>query len=387
MGKHLPSIYNDSNLFIIQLLWREAKVHALWHDMKQSQTPPRSRSELQELLQSALDLDVDYQAWEVMIPPTWRYQMQPNTAQARATHNVKWQKLVLGSVGAPGEIHSHMTLKQGLIWGFYRTSRMFCLRDTLEMLNWMLRMPEPGPSLHQKQKGRGRGSGPFTSAGLDNDSLGRSHTLTTMHMINTIEKASSAILSNFTVAVEGKKFDDEMGMRGYVVLWPLGTMDAILCSGLIPDSKTSTADATRVPPTQGLAEATHSSYYDTSSLTARRGSYQAQSTENHDSNYPLTPISVRSSPAPPLILDATAGKRHVFDSSPDHPDDQPIDVDLSNVGIKAPHILDVGARREWLNSMLYYIGSELGIKKALAVPHTQGYMSIVKPKVDAILGR
>lgn len=65
IGKHVPSIYNDSNIFVIQLLWREARLHALWHEKKFSDTPPTSRYHLQELLQTALDLDVDYQAWEV----------------------------------------------------------------------------------------------------------------------------------------------------------------------------------------------------------------------------------------------------------------------------------------------------------------------------------
>jgi hypothetical protein len=37
--------------------------------------------------------------------------------------------------------------------------------------------------------------------------------------------------------------------------------------------------------------------------------------------------------------------------------------------------------------MLYYIGTELGIKKALAVPFMEGYYQIVKAQVDSISGR
>lgn len=48
--------------------------------------------------------------------------------------------------------------------------------------------------------------------------------------------------------------------------------------------------------------------------------------------------------------------------------------------------MDVTGKREWINSMLYYIGTELGIKKALAVPVMEGYMPIVKPRVDEIIG-
>jgi hypothetical protein len=47
----------------------------------------------------------------------------------------------------------------------------------------------------------------------------------------------------------------------------------------------------------------------------------------------------------------------------------------------------VAAKREWLNSILYYIGTELGIKKALAVPVMEGYVPIIKPRVDEILGQ
>jgi hypothetical protein len=396
VGKHVPSIYNDSNIFVIQLLWREARLHALWHEKKHSDTPPTSRHDLRELLQTALDLDVDYQAWEVMIPPTWRYQMQPNTPETRAALDPKWQKLILESVGAPGEIHSHASLKKCLIYAFYRTSRLFLLRDTLEILNWMFRMPEPGSPPQSTRREWGREPAPI-STGLDTESLGRHHTLTTVHAINVIEKASSAILSNFIVPVEDKSFDDVMGMRGYVVLWPLGTMDSILSAGLIPDSKPLSTTVGTEPRTdyyslkstslnQKPVRAAQSFYYDTSTAPLRNEPSKSHGPDYNSEGFPMTPTSARSSPAP-FAAERTAMHQHDFDVRPMHPNDYLNEEHLSSAGIKSPRILDVGARREWLNSMLYYIGSELGIRKALAVPTTEGYMPLVKPKVDAILGR
>jgi len=101
----------------------------------------------------------------------------------------------------------------------------------------------------------------------------------------------------------------------------------------------------------------------------------------------MTPKSVRTSSSPPPAFDSTAKKGHVFDSSPWHPYNLPIDADVPDPGIKGPRSIDIGARREWLNSLLYYIGADLGIKKALAIPYMEGYMPIVKPRVDEILGR
>lgn len=327
-----------------------------------------------------------------MIPPTWRYQMQPNTPEIRAAQDPKWRKLILESVGAPGEIHSHASLKKCLIYAFYRTSRMFLLRDTLEILNWMFRMPEPGPPPPSTRREWGRESASM-STGLDTESLGRHHTLTTVHTINVIEKASSAILSNFIVPVEQKSFDDVMGMRGYVVLWPLGTMDSILSAGLIPDSKPSSTDSATdyyslksTSLNQKPVRAARSFYYDTTTAPPRNESSQAHDSDYNSERLPMTPTSARSSPAP-FVPEPTATNQHIFDANPMHPNDYLNEEHLSSAGIKSPRILDVGARREWLNSMLYYIGSELGIRKALAVPTTEGYMPLVQPKVDEILGR
>jgi hypothetical protein len=86
------------------------------------------------------------------------------------------------------------------------------------------------------------------------------------------------------------------------------------------------------------------------------------------------------------VLDSAAKKGHLFDSSPAHPYDQSIDLPPLDLAIPEPKRIDVAARREWLNRLLYYI-SELGIKKALYVPLTEGYIPTVKPSIDRIMGR
>jgi hypothetical protein len=87
------------------------------------------------------------------------------------------------------------------------------------------------------------------------------------------------------------------------------------------------------------------------------------------------------------VLDPTAKKGHLFDSNPTHPYDHPLDLPPLDFDIVEPKKIDVAARREWVNRLLYYISSELGIKKALYVPLTEGFLPTVKPQVDYILGR
>ncbi|KAF2833655.1 hypothetical protein CC86DRAFT_278075 [Ophiobolus disseminans] len=404
MSIHLPDLYNKSNTFVIELIWREAQLHSLWHETKQSNDPPSSREQLQDLLQTALDLDIEYQSWEAMLTPNWGYRMEPNTSGTRPAYDIKWQKLVLESKGAPEAIHLHPSLKKSWIWGFYRTSRMFLLRDTLELLNWMFRLPEPNDSSKYARIRFGRG---FTASdsdvhnvntSLDTESLGFQHTLTTVQLVNTIEKACSAILGNFIVPIPGKSFDDVMVMRGYVCLWPLGTMDSILSSGLIPNTSALCTQpepghyTTKVQPwTPNTPETTQSppssSCHDSSTAPIENVSYAQQPDETRAEESPMTPESVKTSSAPPPVFDPAAKKGHVFDSSPMHPYDCSADMATSVSDSTNLRYIDVGARREWINSMLYYIGSELGIKKALAVPYVEGFLPIVKPRVDEILGR
>lgn len=113
-------------------------------------------------------------------------------------------------------------------------------------------------------------------------------------------------------------------MRGHIVLWALGTIDSILSSGLVPDSS---------PP-----------------------------------------------PSPPPARGA-----HPFDSMPRHPYDSPVGLRPESK-LSETSSLHIAEKREWVNSMLYYIGTELGIKKALVVPTMEGYIPIAKSRVDEIIG-
>ncbi|KAF9693552.1 hypothetical protein EKO04_008529 [Ascochyta lentis] len=284
--QHLPSMYNQSGLFVMQLIHREARLHAKWHEIKQSANPPTTRRDLAELLQAALDLDHKYQAWEATLPLIWRYQMMPNTPEARATYDGKWQKLILNSRGAPEEIHSYSNLKRCWVWGFYRTSRMFLLRDLLEMLNWMFRLPEADPVNTAPLSPNFASPFPLENevspVTFDSAALRIHHSFATVHLVNTIEKSCSAILGSFTVPVYGKLYEDVMGMRGYVNLWPLGIMDAVLRSGLVPDSEASSS-----PPSTG----THTPQAHTSSAPVPDVLMQ-----NMHHPYPTPPYPTHSPP-------------------------------------------------------------------------------------------
>jgi hypothetical protein len=405
--KYLPSLYNQSNTFVIRLVWREAQLHARWQDMKQSGTPPSSRSDLHQIQQTAFDLDAESHAWEAALPPAWGYEAQPNTPKARSGFDLKWQKLILGSNGAPREIHSYPNLKRTWIWGFYRTSWMFLLRDTLEMLNWMFRLPEPEQSTYHVGMDSAHNSEtlePGTAnksiSPLKISALRARHLLATNRLIEIIEQSCSAVLGSFTVAVHGKSFEDVSGMRGYVVLWPIGTMDSILSAGLVPDmtntltlsdsNYANAADSSHihaVPPV--VSGPVQSFYHDTSMATAANGAVYnplmpVAPQHRHSVSLPIPAPQVHAH-AP--VYDNSAAKGHIFDCHARHPYDDPVEIPALNFNITKPRSIDVPARREWLNRMLYHIGTELGIKKALAVPFMEGYYQIVKAQVDSISGR
>ncbi|KAF3007684.1 hypothetical protein E8E13_009251 [Curvularia kusanoi] len=390
--QHLPSMYNQAGLFVMQLIHREARLHAKWHEIKQSPNPPTTRRDLAELLQAALDLGHKYQNWEFNMPDVWRYKMEPNTPEVRAKYDSKWQKLMLSSRGAPEEIHSYKNLKRCWVWGFYRTSRMFLLRDLLEILNWMFRLPEADPVMVAPL------SPDFASPfPLDNEvapvtfdvaTLRLHHSSATNQLVDMIEKCCSAILSSFTVPVYGKSYEDVMGMRGYVNLWPLGIMDAILRSGLIPDSQAPISPQStgqHSPQHQGspapvpdvLTQNMHMSYLTPPPYQGGSSPAAVEKEEDvHPANTHITPVW---NPATP--------KTHIFDSSAPHPYDHPIHLPSLKCDKAKSKMMDVAARREWLNCMLYYAGADLGIKKGVYVPLTEGLLPTVKAKVDAALGR
>lgn len=400
--RFLPSIYSNSNVYVVRLIWREANLHAHWHEIKQSAQTPSSRADLQQLLQTALDLDRQYQAWDAMIPSQWRYQMESNTLQARARYDPKWQKLLLEGGGAPEEIHAYSSLKRCWIWGFYRTSRIFLLRDTLEMLNWCFRLP-----MHQPQTDIATGNIDDSTSGLDDRTLWTHHALATANLVNIIETSCSAIIGNFTVPIHGKSPHDIGGMRGYVSLWPLGIMDAVLASGLVPDSNSTTNNTSNLsqhaqhqPPHHQSTPQAHQQPSIVTTPAPKPESYATApqfselskltsitSSPSSTTSPVSTNTAVNAPSTTPLTTLPSLRKCHIFESAPAHPNDRPLTLPLYDATAPEPRRIDVAARREWLNRMLYYIASELGIKKALYVPITEGFMQRVKPSVDAILGR
>lgn len=354
---------------------------------------------MQEIFQVALDLDGDFQAWDAKIAPAWDYRMTPNTPEARAAYDAKLQNLFLAGRGAPPEIHAYASLKRCWIWGFYRTTRMFLLRDLLEMINWLLRFPEPdlpgapmsghGPTPTQKQ---------YIPAVLTTRNLCMRHSMATTHLVEVIEKTCSALIGSFTVPIHLKSFDDVVGMRGYVCIWPLGIMDSVLSSRLVPDinGSKSPQSSTHSPPANfspsptmqsspepfqsNISSGIKDAYAEAPPFTELSHIIQKSESDQFSdaSNRP-----VKSTP----LLDVKAKKNHVFDSNPPHPYDLLLDIPYLDYNIPEPKKMDVPARREWINRLMYYAGVELGLKKALYVPFTEGFMPIVKPSVDYILGR
>jgi hypothetical protein len=370
----------------------------MWHETKRSAPPPTNRLELQEILQLALNLDAEYREWESGLPSAWKYNVEPNTPEARSKYSNKWQRLILTSKGAPTAIHTYSTLKRCSIWSYYRTSRMFLLRDLLEILNWMARLPEAEmkTSLTRTWKNLGysladaeQDADETTITAFSDDTLRVYRSLVTRHLIDIIEVTCSSVLGTFAVPVYGKSPEDVMGMRGHIIIWPLSTMDAILSSGLVLDSNSSIrpdpasrSSSTGSLPRQSAPTTGESSmnpfYHDTSMATAAHGFDYLPPMQPLPSN-----ISAQRQASASPVLGATGTKQHPFDSMPRHSNDSPIN-DMNTPELDT---IDIAAKREWLNSMLYYIGAELGIRKALAVPVIEGYMPIVKPRVDGILGQ
>lgn len=334
--QYWPHLFSNSNTFVIGLFWKVARLHSQWLDIRQDESPPCRREDLRLILQTALDLDAEYQLWESFLPPSWIYQAQSNTQDARSVYNTKWRRLILEGRGAPTEIHTYPHLRRCYIWSFYRTTRILLLRDTLEIINYASRLPaaeieyEPLPPTMSGSDETTLERIPIL---LDNESFIIYHFSTTECLIDVVEKSCSAVLANFTVPIYGKDPGDVMGLRGLSLQWILGTMDSLLSSGLIADS------SPQIPSTNVLT------------------------------------------------ADGAPRRVHVFDLNSIQPNSKPIDVSSPTFDTAYAKTMNVAARREWLNRMLYYIGTELGIKKALAVPFTEGYLPIVKPEVDDILGR
>ncbi|KAF2642472.1 hypothetical protein P280DRAFT_505883 [Massarina eburnea CBS 473.64] len=429
--KNDPQSYSSSGVHVIQLIHGLAKMHSKWHEIKHSSLPPTGRLELYGLLQTALHLDTEFQAWEGTIPRTGRYQMESNTLDARSTYEARWRNFLLESRGAPDEIHSYPSIRRCWTWMFYRTCRMIILRDQLEILNWMFKLQPPTQeelAVYQQKNATPEKPAPIIP---DNVGLQIHHSFATMHLTNIVEKSSSAVLGTFTVPMYGKTDHDICGMRGYTVLWSLGVMDAVLKSGLIPDSgapasppnsasassfqhrRTSSGGISsfgqlmngipapspamfRMPP-QNM----HSLYRqgplngpqlnEFPKLPPLQTQTQTQMSPHSTCNS-QSPIHTHTSPqasssksrSPSPFPSAHKTKRHIFDSSPHHPFDSPTTLPTLDFSTPTPKPIDIAARREWINRVLCYLGIELGIKKALVVPITEGYLDTCRAQMETL---
>lgn len=194
-----------------------------------------------------------------------------------------------------------------------------------------------------------------------------------------------------------------MGMRGYVNLWPLGIMDAVLRSGLVPDSQSPPAHraapphASPAPVPDVLSMNMHAPY-----PTPAYAPHHPNAVKLEDEFLPNAPLpSYTYAKRPVPKYNPAAPKTHIFDSSAPHPYDHPVpQIELDGAATiyrAADHsaaflgfeeinactpAIDVAARREWLNAMLYYAASRLGIKKGLYVPLTEGLLPVVRGRVD-----
>ncbi|KAF2690940.1 hypothetical protein K458DRAFT_288220 [Lentithecium fluviatile CBS 122367] len=394
--KYLPNFYSASGICVLRLIHEEAELHAKWHETKHSSTPPTNRGDLQELLRTALELDAEFQAWESSLPREWRYGMERNTPDARCTYESKWRNLLLESQGAPEEIHTYTTLRRCWIWTFYRTTRIFALRDLLEILNWMFKLPEPIQASDPMPNNT-------TSGALDNTGLQVHHSFATTHMVNLMEKSCSAVLGTMAVPIYGKSDQDVVGLRGFIMMWSLGTMDSILKAGLIPDAavpptppnSNEASPYTRQTPSPLLIAPAPSPAVFRMPVRNIHPLYQQGPVSAPQPNAfaRLPPIPTEQSAPPsagptPAAIRATGepgSQGHVFDTSPPHAFDSPTHLPDLDFTITKPARIDVAARREWLNRILYYIASELGIKQAIAVPFMEGYFETCKAQVEALL--
>jgi hypothetical protein len=179
-------------------------------------------------------------------------------------------------------------------------------------------------------------------------------------------------------------------------------MDAVLSSGLVPDSNARKHSLTTSylptpppvhsrlfnapPPLVTSTSNASSSSAPSESLEHYATAPQFSELDNIQSKLESDQTSSASPPTSTPVFDPNAKKNHIFDPNPAHPYDHPLDLPPLDLGME-PRRIDVAARREWINRLLYYMATELGLKKALWVPVMQGFMPTVKPMVDKILSQ
>ncbi|KAF2018116.1 hypothetical protein BU24DRAFT_165037 [Aaosphaeria arxii CBS 175.79] len=345
--KTVPTAINTSGIDLMNLIHNVTSLHAQWHLIKASPSPPQIRQELVDILRQGLDLDAELQIWETRIPRSLRYDSKPNLPETRGAYDRKWINLMLSSSGAPNEIHSFPSLRRAFIYTFFRTSRMFLLRDMLEIMNCMLALPPPDPQPEPSNFNIAtlilEDPSPQTTL-LNTTSLRIHHRITTTHLTDLVEKACSAIIGSFTVPIPGRVDNDGvMGVRGYINFWCLGVISAVLRSGFIPQSSAPSPPPPSTsfsPPRGGSSPAPSPAMFVMPPENRSHFYFHAAMLSRQEGDFP---------PLPPI---SAAPARSGFD----------IEVeDAGTLGI------DVEARREWVQRVLYYVGAHLGNKKALGL--------------------
>ncbi|PVH95520.1 hypothetical protein DM02DRAFT_600726 [Periconia macrospinosa] len=391
-------LFSSASAGLLLLLHRVAELHAKWHQTKHSSNPPMSRADLCEYLQTALQLDADLHLWETTVPRGWRSQMESNTAQARATYDPKWRELFLNSRGSPREIHTQGNLRRCWMWIFYRTTRTVVLRDLLEILNWMFKLPQFDDFGSSQQYSPSSQSSNLTSTSLDDASLQIQHSFATTNLVNMLEKNTANIFAVFNAPAYGKIDHDLIGIRGYMMIWPLGIMDAVLKHGFVPDSGVpvtpphSNTSSPSIPDTMAPSFESLSLHPGNASISFQPcfTTPENSPTSFHDSPKTFSsttqmnhssPQSYSENPYPSL----QTSKKHLYDTSPPHPFDYPTSLSSPQMSITKPARIDVAARREWLNCILYFVSTEFGIKPGIAVPASEGYLEVCKKKVAELI--
>ena len=384
-----------SGAYLIKLVHATTSFHASWHTRKHSSSPPSAREDLQGILLDAMKLNNELPIWESLLPDAFLYQAAPNTPEVRKTYDKLWQDLLLDGKGAPDEVHSYSALRRAWAWMLYRTTHMFLLRDMLEILNWMLRLPEPELHILQLQD---------HSISLDTVTLQSHHMMTTGSLVDVLQKACSGAIGHFTVPIPCKPDKGVVGMRGYTVFWALGVMDAILRMGLIPDTgslQPPVSISSRSPspfqcgaispsyfnfPTESGFELPLGTDYSYDELSVLVSPFDLQS-------FPTT-LPKTSMTESPLAQQSTSLSLSNV-TMPDQSDKFMSQASVTSQSTSTTEILrqdsvglDVKARRGWIANVLCFVGNELGIRKALAVlPYGAQYIPSGKQNMESTYGK
>ncbi|KAF2258348.1 hypothetical protein CC78DRAFT_126080 [Lojkania enalia] len=377
----------SSGIYVIQLIHSVATLHAKWREMKFNSNPPSNRQELKGVLREAIDVDADYHAWESTVPPQWKYKELPNTPETWAQFNSKLTELMT-SRGAPPEIHTYSSLRVAWLWMFYHSSRIFLLRDTIEILNWMLNMPELVNTDASKEDSR--------TLPLDNVSLRVRHHFATMKLVEEVDAVCSTVIGHFIVPIHGKSNEELHGMagvRGYISLWPSFVVVAMSRLGLIPSSEPNSSSIpqlasstiSRKPPgpSQFMLRVQEmnmaSLYYESEAAVLDLDGLPRLDLLPLFGATPAIRISsptTQKLPSPGIVQSAKRVFIHTFAA---HPFDFP-NPSLPELDLPLPEVrcIDVRARREWMHGILRFIASELGIRKGLAMLKYQNYLDSSK---------